>query len=240
MSDFWEYDPAVNSWTQKTDFGGGKREGAFGFALNGKGYVGTGYKSQIWKDFWQFTPDCKIPQSLTTTNIKATSAKVNWTIEPTAQSYSVRYRKTGTVPWTKITATTNFKKLTSLTPNTQYDWSVKSVCDAVNNISSNWSATQNFTTKPLRLGEEGGEVTLDVFPNPVASSATVSFISSQNSHVALELFDPTGRKIKTLFDEIVEAGNHEIDFNRGQLSAGMYYLQVTMYEETLIVRVMID
>ena len=40
--DFWEYNPASNSWTQKANFGGGLRYHAHGFSMNGKGYVGTG------------------------------------------------------------------------------------------------------------------------------------------------------------------------------------------------------
>lgn len=42
-NDFWEYDPAQNTWTQKAEFPNGGRLNAKGFALNGKGYVGFGY-----------------------------------------------------------------------------------------------------------------------------------------------------------------------------------------------------
>jgi len=56
--DFWEFDPLLNSWTQKADFGGGVRSDAVGFSIGGKGYIGTGYDniSWIWKDFWEFDP----------------------------------------------------------------------------------------------------------------------------------------------------------------------------------------
>ena len=40
--DFWEYDPAANTWTQKADFGGTARYGAVGFSIGSKGYIGTG------------------------------------------------------------------------------------------------------------------------------------------------------------------------------------------------------
>ena len=50
-SDFWEYDSAANTWTQKADFGVNDspvtpalvRASAVGFAIGTKGYVGTGY-----------------------------------------------------------------------------------------------------------------------------------------------------------------------------------------------------
>ena len=44
QKDFWEYDPAANTWTQKADFGGTARDGAVGFSIGSKGYIGTGYR----------------------------------------------------------------------------------------------------------------------------------------------------------------------------------------------------
>ena len=56
--DFWEYDPTGNTWTQKTDFGGEARGSAVGFAIDAKGYIGTGkdtlYNSR--KDLWEYDP----------------------------------------------------------------------------------------------------------------------------------------------------------------------------------------
>ena len=41
-NDFWEYDPTTNTWTQKANFGGTPRDGAVGFSIGSKGYIGTG------------------------------------------------------------------------------------------------------------------------------------------------------------------------------------------------------
>jgi N-acetylneuraminic acid mutarotase len=61
--DFWEYDPATNTWTQKADFGGGERAGAVGFSIGDRGYVGTGYFADYsdpeipsFNDFWEYNP----------------------------------------------------------------------------------------------------------------------------------------------------------------------------------------
>lgn len=56
LADFWEYDPALNVWTQKADYMGGPRFGAVGFAIDGLGYIGTGYDGNYLKDFWTFDP----------------------------------------------------------------------------------------------------------------------------------------------------------------------------------------
>jgi photosystem II stability/assembly factor-like uncharacterized protein len=56
LKDFWEYDPATNTWTQKADFGGTARNSAVGFSIGSKGYVGTGSDGVSRKDFWEYDP----------------------------------------------------------------------------------------------------------------------------------------------------------------------------------------
>ncbi len=45
-------------WTQKANFGGGKRYGAVGFTIGNKGYIGTGKSdfSSYHDDFWEYNP----------------------------------------------------------------------------------------------------------------------------------------------------------------------------------------
>jgi N-acetylneuraminic acid mutarotase len=55
--DFWEYDPATDTWTRKADFGGIARFSATGFSIGNKGYIGTGTASEkMYKDFWEYDP----------------------------------------------------------------------------------------------------------------------------------------------------------------------------------------
>lgn len=59
--DFWEWDQATNTWTQKANSGTG-REACVSFTINGKGYMGTGWiaggltPSQYIDDFWEYDP----------------------------------------------------------------------------------------------------------------------------------------------------------------------------------------
>ena len=55
--DFWEFDPDLNIWTQKTDYGGRARYEAIGFSIGSKGYIGTGDDPMNMSDFWEYTPD---------------------------------------------------------------------------------------------------------------------------------------------------------------------------------------
>jgi hypothetical protein len=55
--DFWEYDPAGNTWNQMTTFGGTKRGSAVGFSIGTKGYIGTGEDGAGYtKDFYEYDP----------------------------------------------------------------------------------------------------------------------------------------------------------------------------------------
>jgi hypothetical protein len=58
LRDFWEYDTAANTWTQKANFPGGARTAATGFSIGGKGYLGTGFDSVLsyTSDFWEYDP----------------------------------------------------------------------------------------------------------------------------------------------------------------------------------------
>ena len=60
-ADWWEYDPTTDTWTQKADFGGGKRTKAMAAEVGGKIYVGMGLGeaggiSTFEKDWWEYDP----------------------------------------------------------------------------------------------------------------------------------------------------------------------------------------
>jgi N-acetylneuraminic acid mutarotase len=57
--DWWQYDPLSDAWTRKADFPGGRRDGAAGFVVNGKGYVCSGTTANgsiYYTDLWQYNP----------------------------------------------------------------------------------------------------------------------------------------------------------------------------------------
>lgn len=60
--DLWEYDPAINTWTQKTDMPSVPREYGIAFTIADKAYVGLGGtggasgSGSSLKDFWQYDP----------------------------------------------------------------------------------------------------------------------------------------------------------------------------------------
>ena len=59
FNDLWEYDPAVDQWTQKASLPAMPRAGAVGFSIGSYGYVGLGITDSnitMHKDFWRYDP----------------------------------------------------------------------------------------------------------------------------------------------------------------------------------------
>jgi len=59
--DMWEYDPSIDTWTQKADFGGSPRYGSLTFTIGNMGYVAFGSDTTNatfgrTHDFWQYDP----------------------------------------------------------------------------------------------------------------------------------------------------------------------------------------
>lgn len=56
-SDFWEYDPISNTWTQKANLGFGVRVGGVAFSIGCMVYMGLGHNgSTPFKDLWAYDP----------------------------------------------------------------------------------------------------------------------------------------------------------------------------------------
>lgn len=61
FQDFWQYDPATDTWTQKTDFPSLPRTGSAGDIANSVGYLGAGHTKVpnigVFQDFWRYCPE---------------------------------------------------------------------------------------------------------------------------------------------------------------------------------------
>jgi N-acetylneuraminic acid mutarotase len=61
LPDFWEYNPATNSWTSKAPYPGNSGGGIYyasGFAVSGKGYFCCGKRGSSWysNELWEYNP----------------------------------------------------------------------------------------------------------------------------------------------------------------------------------------
>ena len=64
------------------------------------------------------------------------------------------------------------------------------------------------------------------YPNPFNPTTTIEFALKNGSHVELNIFDITGRKVVEIFDEYRSRGQHRLIFNGSNLAAGVYFYQL--------------
>ena len=64
------------------------------------------------------------------------------------------------------------------------------------------------------------------YPNPFHGSTTISYTLSNDSHVTLQVFDQTGKRVSSLFDGDQKAGTYTLPFTAARLAPGVYHYQV--------------
>jgi len=67
----------------------------------------------------------------------------------------------------------------------------------------------------------------DNYPNPFNPTTTISFDMPVTGHVKLEVFNILGRKVSTLVDEQLDAGNHTVSWDASRLASGTYIYRMT-------------
>jgi hypothetical protein len=60
------------------------------------------------------------------------------------------------------------------------------------------------------------------YPNPFSDRTTIKFCIPDKMKIKLEIYDSGKRKVKTLVDEIKDAGTYEVEFSGKELVSGEY------------------
>ncbi len=64
------------------------------------------------------------------------------------------------------------------------------------------------------------------YPNPFNPVTKINFALPKQGFVTLKIYDVTGREIKTLVNEVKQAGYYTVDFNGSHLSSGVYFYKI--------------
>lgn len=212
-------------------------------ASSDNGYVVAGYSNSGSTgdkighdgdhDYWivkladDFT--CDAPGGIYSDNISATSAKIFWDAGLDSSKYQINYRPIAGGVWQKKNSVMFFKNLTGLSPNTTYEYKIKTICG---DISSPFSVLYNFTTLPLKEG-----VTdipdFSIYPNPTNNNFVLSAdIAATVTTIEIYSLHGTSMYIK----EIQSIGGkiNEVISIDG-LQAGVYLVQL-VWDGNMIVK----
>lgn len=82
---------------------------------------------------------------------------------------------------------------------------------------------------------------LKVYPNPVTSQSKIEISTPQAGSISLEIFDITGRKIKSLISNTETNGTYNYVLNAGdeQLREGVYMLKLAFGKQQLVQKIMV-
>ncbi len=80
---------------------------------------------------------------------------------------------------------------------------------------------------------------LAVYPNPVSTTASVSYALNNTLDLGIALYDLTGKKIAHLFQDQQSAGIYQLQFDAQQLNAGIYVIQFETEKGNMSKRILV-
>jgi len=105
--------------------------------------------------------------------------------------------------------------------NTQFGISnLISVTNSSNNIPENYSLSQNY-------------------PNPFNPVTKINFAIPKQGFVSLKIYDMLGREVKTLVNEVRQAGYFSVDFNASEYASGVYFYRLETKNFTDVKKMML-
>ncbi|MEK7263815.1 MAG: M20/M25/M40 family metallo-hydrolase, partial [Bacteroidota bacterium] len=111
---------------------------------------------------------------------------------------------------------------------------------AIDSAGNESATSDTVSASPITDVHEGNEsnpteITLmQNFPNPFNPQTVIGFSLLASGNVSLKVFDVLGREVATLlYNETMQAGKHEIQFDASALTSGVYVYQLTTQKKTL-------
>lgn len=109
---------------------------------------------------------------------------------------------------------------------------------------SSWSNESAFVYNTLGVNDNGdiSKYGLKVYPNPVVSTARISFVMpNASSNAKIQLVDMNGRIVETIFKGNLEQGSQNISWkNKNKLKAGIYIVKLIFDGESETFSVIIN
>ncbi|MBK9730677.1 MAG: choice-of-anchor B family protein [Chitinophagaceae bacterium] len=171
-------------------------------------------------------PQCVVPTGLFADNLAAGTATLHWSDEYSSK-YTITLKNNNTGVAQTLTSATNSFVATGLASCTSYKFKVKAKCPTGG--TTVFSPFYSFTSggngcKVITESLAGDETEkeLAVYPNPFTDQFDISFSLEESAPVLLSVYDVSGRKVKTVADETMEAGNQLLHVDASELQSGLY------------------
>lgn len=68
-------------------------------------------------------------------------------------------------------------------------------------------------------------------PNPFADKTTIHFKTFVDAPVSLRVLDVFGKTVCTLLDNVIQSGEHTVNWSGGPFPSGIYYYQISTLDK---------
>ena len=120
-------------------------------------------------------------------------------------------------------------------------WDILIECDSAVAFSPSGSFSITETTTGIHESTSKKEPVFYCYPNPLSSTGIIFYELNKRANLKIDLYDLSGRKIKTLFNNFQEAGNSYLPWSASSLANGMYIIKLQVDDEnTGSIRVVVN
>jgi hypothetical protein len=175
------------------------------------------------------SPQCTLPSGITV-NPTATTATINWTSSPCVSYYSLQYRALPGGAWSpQISVFGNSTVLTGLAINTNYQYRIRSRCNAIS-TSTVWVLGTFITLGAMNLVEDMETepnlyTDFTVYPNPGDGIFNIKMESPTETEVVMILTDELGKVVLKNTWSLFE-GQNSYQLDLVNLASGVYQVQI--------------
>ena len=112
-------------------------------------------------------------------------------------------------------------------------WDILIECDDAAAFSPSGSFTITETSTGINESTFNKEPDFYCYPNPVSSTGIIFYELNKRANLKIDLYDLSGRKIKTLLNNYQEAGNSYLPWSASSLANGMYIIKLQVEKVTV-------
>ena len=183
-----------------------------------------------------FTTQCDcIQPTVTASALTNSSIKFSWVDDACSKDHRLQYKKVGATYYTTkivydslgVSNTT----ITGLTPNTAYEYRMRTDCNATGTFNSGYTTVATIST-PLRLGSQSDNM-ISIYPNPSNGFVRIDYQGDYN----LKILNLLG---EVVFDMRYNNADESNSIDLSKLTNGIYLVNIITADDAITTRIEIQ
>lgn len=135
----------------------------------------------------------------------------------------------------------NTKDLSYLTEPIAFGMEMSSeLADGNGSVVSAILSMPAVVTDFLGVSDMYDDAQFKAYPNPMSDRAMLSYVLPEDTNVSVVVYSITGSMVSQLVNEHQNAGSHEVEINRGIMTAGVYYCRLVYGNEVRVVKLVVE